>query len=79
MQPGDVNGEMDGSDVVTVFTAIDKDSRRTFAVAIPSKKMDDPISYAVKSSGTWLPGLGCKQFTVQTDQESAIRKVVKTV
>lgn len=47
MQPGDVNGEMDGNDVVTVLTAIDKDSRQTFAVAIPSKRMDDPISYAV--------------------------------
>ena len=42
MQPGDVNGEMDGSDVVTVLTAIDKDSRRTFAVAIPSKKWTTP-------------------------------------
>ena len=33
-QPGDVNGEIDG-DMVTVRTAIDKDSPWPFAVTIP--------------------------------------------
>ena len=41
--------------------------------------MDEPNSYSVKSFETWLPGPGWKQFTVQTDQESTIRKLVKTV
>ena len=68
-----------GVTVVTVLTAIDKDSRWPFAVVIPSKKIDDPNSYAVKSLETWLLGLGWKQFTFQTDQEPAIMKLANTV
>ena len=74
---GEPPSEVDGSDVVTVLTAIDKDSRWPFAVAIPSRKMDDPNSYAVKSLETWLLGLGWKQFTFQTDQEPTILKFAK--
>ena len=63
VQPGDLPEGADGGDVVTVLTAIDKDSRWPFAVVIPSKKIDDPNSYAVKSLEIWLLGLGWKQFT----------------
>ena len=79
VQPGDLPEGADGGDVVTVLTAIDKDSRWPFAVVIPSKKIDDPNSYAVKSLETWLLGLGWKQFTFQTDQEPAIMKLANTV
>ena len=79
VQPGDLPEGADGGDVVTVLTAIDKDSRWPFAVVIPSKKIDDPNSYAVKSLETWLLGLGWKQFTFQTDQEPAIMKLANMV
>ena len=35
VQPGDLPGGADGGDVVTVLTAIGKDSRWPFAVVIP--------------------------------------------
>ena len=74
---GDPPKEEDGGEVVTVLTAIDKDSRWAFAVAIPSKKVDDPNSYAVKLLETWLVGLGWKQFGLQTDKEPVFLKFAK--
>ena len=76
---GEPPSDVDGNDVVTVLTAIDKDSRWPFAIAIPSKKVDDPNSYAVKSLENWLVNLGWKQFTFQTDQEPVILKLTKTL
>ena len=76
---GEPPSDVDGNDVVTVLTAIDKDSRWPFAIAIPSKKVDDPNSYAVKSLENWLVNLGWKQFTLQTAQKPVILKLAKTL
>ena len=62
--------------LVTVLTAICKDSQYPFATVVPSKGGSE---YAVKSLVTWLKELKWDKLTIHVDQETALNKVYEKV
>ena len=62
--------------LVTVLTAICKDSQMSFATVVPMKGNSE---YAVKSMTSWIKNLGWPKVIIQVDQEGALQKLYDKV
>ncbi|CAE7502814.1 RE1 [Symbiodinium sp. CCMP2456] len=62
--------------LVTVLTAICKDSQYPFALALPSKAS---VDYASKALTSWVKDLKWDKVVIQFDQESALNKIYEKV
>ena len=62
--------------LVTVLTAICKDSQFPFAIVVPAKGGNE---YAIKALITWIEELGWDKVTIQVDQENSLHKLYDEV
>ncbi|CAE7358323.1 RE1 [Symbiodinium sp. CCMP2592] len=62
--------------LVTVLTAICKDSQYPFALVLPSKAS---VDYASKALTSWIKDLKWDKVVIQFDQESALNKIYEKV
>ena len=62
--------------LVTVLTAICKDSQFPFALVLPSKAS---VDYASKALMSWIKDLKWDKVVIQFDQESALNKIYEKV
>ncbi|CAE7335487.1 unnamed protein product, partial [Symbiodinium pilosum] len=65
-------GEKKKAGLVTVLTAICKDSQYPFALVLPSKAS---VDYACKAMESWIKDLKWDKVVIQFDQESALNKI----
>ena len=62
--------------LVTVLTAICKDSQFPFAIVVPAKGGNE---YAIKALIAWIEELGWDKVTIQVDQENSLHKLYDEV
>lgn len=62
--------------LVTVLTAICKDSQYPFAIVVPAKGGNE---YAIKALIAWIEELGWDKVTIQVDQEHSLHKLYDEV